>query len=60
MCKEERPFLTDNYLNELERHFYELYLIEEYTGKPASEVLNDYTLPELIRVIAYLDWVKCL
>lgn len=53
MCQEKRSVLTDEYL-------YELYLIEEFTGKPASEVLNDYTLPELMRVMAYLDWMKFL
>ena len=60
MCQEERPVLTDEYLYELERYFYELYLIEEFTGKPADEVLNDYTLPELMRVCAYLDWMKSI
>lgn len=52
MCQERPVISTDDYL-------YELYLIEQYTGKPASEVLNDYTLPELLRVMAYLDWIKC-
>ena len=58
MSKEDRPFLTDNYLYELEQHFYELHLIEELTGKPAGDVLNDYTVPQLIRLMAYLDFMK--
>ena len=58
MCKENRPFLTDNYLYELEQYFYELHLIEEFTGKPAGDVLNDYTVPQLIRLSMYLDFIK--
>lgn len=41
-----------------EKHLYELKLIEEYTGKPANEVLNTYSIPELIRLSAYLDFLK--
>lgn len=60
MSQTERPVLTDEYLYELEKYFYELYLIEQYTGKTASEVFSDYTLPELTQVFAYLDWMKSI
>lgn len=36
----------------------EVELIEEYTGKPIRSIINDYTLPERIRINAYLDYVK--
>lgn len=60
MSKTDRPVLTDEYLYELERYFYELHLIEEYTGKSVDEVFNDYTIPQLIRISMYLDWTKFL
>ena len=38
----------------------EVELIEEFTGKPIRNIINDYTLPERIRMNAYLDYVKCM
>jgi len=36
----------------------EVELIEEYTGKPIRNIIDDYTLSERIRINAYLDYVK--
>lgn len=37
----------------------EVELIEEFTGKPIRSIIDDYTLPERIRMNAYLDYVNC-
>lgn len=41
-----------------EQQLHENYLIEVFTGKSIDYILNNYTLPELMRVNAYLDWIK--
>ena len=51
MVEKETSIVTEEHLREIQ-------LIEEFTGKPIDEVLNEYTLPELLRISAYLDWMK--
>lgn len=53
VCEEESIRLHEEFL-------YDSYLIKEYTGKSISDVMNDYTVPELIRLIGYLDFMKSL
>ena len=51
MDEKEMTIYTDDYL-------YELYLIEEFTKKPAVEVLNTYSVPQLIWLSAYISFIK--
>ena len=53
VCEEEKPLIDADYL-------YDSYLIKEYTGKSIGELMNDYTVPELIRLMSYLDFIKSL
>lgn len=52
-AKSKENFSNDQYL-------YECKLIQDITGKPAHEVMNNFTLPELIRLMGYLDFMKSI
>ena len=53
MCQIERKAITQEYL-------YELELIEIYAGKQANEVLNNYSVIELIRLFSIVTFMQHL
>lgn len=52
-CEAKNPLIDADYL-------YDSYLIKEYTGKSINEVMNDYTVTELIGLMGYLNFIKSL
>ena len=53
MWEKEIAIYTD------EDYLYDSYLIEEFTKKPVDVVFNDYSVPQLIWLSAYISFIKC-
>jgi hypothetical protein len=51
MCETETSIIIEKYRNDFN-------LIERYTDKTISEVLTDYTVPELMRLNAFLIFMQ--
>ena len=52
MCEEKTTIIIN------EKYLDDLKLIEDYTGKTISEVLNNYTVPELMKLRNSLIFIQ--